>query len=108
MSKYPSGGFLGRVRQKRTEQSPDYFGTLELNGEVLEHVVKKYKEGNDAVQINVSAYNFNSPKGQSIKVRIRPGEEDNYNRTSNHSDRGADRRDDNIDRRSGSGDRVPW
>lgn len=61
MSKYPNSGALNPTREKRSTKSPDFWGRIEISGDVLAAL-------NAGKPIRLSGWKRNAPHGVFISL----------------------------------------
>lgn len=66
-SKYEDSGALNHQTDKRTEKSPDFWGSLELSEATLRGLVEKAK-AKGAIKIKLSGWNRSGQRGDFISL----------------------------------------
>lgn len=79
-SKYPNSGSLNPTREKRSDRSPDWWGRLEISGDVLEAI-------NQGKPIRLSGWMRDGNYGEFISLKV--SVEQPRQETSQPSDAGA-------------------
>lgn len=70
--RFPNSGGLFPVKQKKSENSPDYFGNILIADDVLDYILREAQDGNE-VQLELSGWSRISRSNTnftSVKINI--------------------------------------
>lgn len=104
MSKYGPGGVLFRTEQKRSDKSPDYFGTVEIDRELLQEIQDQL-QANEMAKLRLAGWRQtgrNSGK-DFIGLKVSKPQEDQGNKSRSDS-----RNDSRNDRPADLDDEIPF
>ena len=74
--KYPPSGSLFTNENKKSENSPDYSGYLEIENEGLDHLIKQKENNSEKISMSLVGWKKVSQKGKAfLRLVANPREE---------------------------------
>jgi len=66
--KYPNSGILNTTKEKKTEKSPDFWGSITLSDDLIQHIVDNQRAGD--VVISLSGWKKMSANGGFVSLKV--------------------------------------
>ncbi len=102
-NKYPNSGLLSHARDKKSEKSPDFYGTVELNEELVRYLATQIKLEEPA-SMRVAIWRRSNDRGTYLSMTLSEPQEGSGQRGNQRRASGRDEGwgADNNDRRLSS------